>query len=98
MPVLDLLPQVAEDFECTGLHTVDGRHYQLTCEAWLAKCDRNKERVVKIFEPDLGPRGARIQLQRWRLFFMACAELFGFNQGCEWLVSHVFLRKATGTS
>jgi len=47
--------------------------------------------VKALFSKDLGEKGAERQVQRWRMFFLACAELFGFRGGSEWLVSHVLL-------
>lgn len=70
---------------------VDGLQYWRTCEAWLANLDRNRSDLLRVFAASLSPTDARIALQRWRMFFMACAELFKFNGGQEWLVNHYLL-------
>jgi len=41
-----------------------------------------------------GEKEAKIWLQRWRIFFMSCAELFGLNQGNEWLIAHYRFSKS----
>ncbi len=68
---------------------VDGRHYQRTCDAWLANLDAAREAVMPVLAATYGAADAARWLGRWRLFFMACAELFGFADGQEWWVSHV---------
>lgn len=72
---------------------VNGRHYQQTCEDWLRALDENRENILPMLQQCYGP-AATVWLQRWRVFFMACAELFGFGAGNEWFVSHYLLRKA----
>jgi cyclopropane-fatty-acyl-phospholipid synthase len=37
---------------------------------------------------------ADIWWQRWRIFFMACAELFGYDEGREWVIGHFRFKKA----
>lgn len=71
---------------------VNGRHYQQTCDQWLARMDAERQRVMKLFW-DVYEGDAPVWLQRWRVFFMACSELFGFAHGNEWFVSHYLLRK-----
>ena len=66
----------------------DGRHYERTLNAWLARMDGARERVWPILEETYGTDQAGVWWMRWRLFFMACAELFGFRRGQEWWVSH----------
>jgi cyclopropane-fatty-acyl-phospholipid synthase len=66
----------------------DGRHYEKTANAWLANMDANRKDIWPVLEATYGKDFARIWWMRWRMFFMACAELFGFNQGQEWFVSH----------
>ena len=72
---------------------VNGRHYQRTCEDWLKLQDARREKVMPILRESYGD-GAELWFQRWRVFFMACAELFGYNAGNEWFVSRYLLKKA----
>ena len=73
---------------------VNGMHYALTSEDWLANLDRNTGAALPILEKTYG-KAARIRwLVRWRLFFLACAELFAYNGGDEWAVAHYLFRKS----
>ncbi len=69
----------------------DGTHYQRTSEAWLANLDARRRDVLPILEATYGRDAARRWFHRWRLFFLAVAELFGYADGAEWFVSHLLL-------
>jgi len=71
----------------------DGRHYEKTANAWLANMDRHREALWPHFEQIYGRDFAQTWWARWRMFFMACAELFGHAQGQEWGVSHYLFGK-----
>ena len=71
---------------------VCGTHYQRTCEDWLKRQDSRREAVMAVFERVYGS-DASVWFQRWRVFFMACAELFGYDHGNEWLVGHYTMRR-----
>ena len=72
---------------------IEGTHYEKTSLAWLNKMDKNKAEVLTLFEKTYGKNEASIWFQRWRIFFMSCEVLFGFNQGSEWGVSHYLFVK-----
>jgi len=77
----------------------DGRHYERTANAWLANLDRHKAAVMPILERTYGIPQAGVWFMRWRVFFMACAELFGYDDGQQWWVSHyLFERPAAGNA
>ena len=88
MPSDDLLLQFQRDLACRGHWRVSGRHYSRTAEAWLERLDANEEAVRAVLAEAYGPRGASAAFANWRVFFLACVELWGFRQGTEWLVSH----------
>jgi len=72
---------------------VDGTHYAKTSRAWLEKMDNNKMAVVEVFSSTYGEKSANTWFQRWRIFFMSCEVLFGYNRGSEWGVSHYLFEK-----
>jgi cyclopropane-fatty-acyl-phospholipid synthase len=85
----DDLPLYFQDHLAIQQHwRVGGRHYAQTCDAWLATLDENRAEVIATFERLLGKKEAPVVVQRWRMFFMACAELFRYRRGNEWFVSH----------
>ena len=71
----------------------DGRHYEKTANAWLANIDAARDAVLPILARTYGEADAAMWLRRWRVFFMACAELFGYRNGQEWWVSHYLFER-----
>lgn len=67
---------------------VSGLHYRATADAWLANLDRRRAAVRELFQDAYGPNQADRWIQRWRMFFMAVSELFGFENGNQWGVGH----------
>lgn len=93
MPSADLLEQFPEILRTTRRESWSGEHYQQTANAWLANLDARRDRVREILAQSCGPKHADRALQRWRMFFLAVSELFGFEQGTEWFVSHCLLER-----
>jgi cyclopropane-fatty-acyl-phospholipid synthase len=93
MPAEDLLPQFQRDLTLAARWRVGGQHYQRTAEAWLANLDRHAEQARPILAATYGASQAQRWWSYWRVFFMACAELWGYHGGSEWQVSHYLFRK-----
>ena len=89
MPSDDLLPRFDRDLALEGHWRVSGLHYARTAEAWLERLDENRFAVERVV--------GRRQAANWRVFFLACAELWAYRGGTEWLVSHYrFGKRAVG--
>ena len=92
MPSHDLLLHFQDDLIIDDVWSMLGTHYEKTSLAWVNKMDANKDSIMKIFLKTYGD-DAKLWFQRWRIFFMSCEKLFGFNNGSEWGVSHYRFNK-----
>ncbi len=84
MPSEDLLLDFQRDLALVERWRVSGEHYARTSEAWLERLAANEAEIER--------RWGKAFLARWRVFFLACAELFGYRDGSEWLVAHYLFR------
>ena len=88
MPSFDLFAKVQDSLALDAAWEVDGTHYGKTSEAWLSNMDRRRDEIMPVLEETYGADEAARWFRRWRLFFLACAELFSYRGGGEWLVGH----------
>ena len=93
MPSDDLPYRFSDHLKVSNHWRINGRHYSRTLEAWLQRMDDRRDQIVPLFRAVYGPDADR-WFHRWRIFFMACSELFALNGGNEWWVSHYRLERA----
>jgi cyclopropane-fatty-acyl-phospholipid synthase len=87
MPSVQLLHHFQDDLQIADEWHLAGTHYARTAEAWHANLVARRSEVMAILGERYGAE-ARRRYQRWRVFFLACAELFGYRDGREWIVAH----------
>ncbi|HUS23813.1 MAG TPA: cyclopropane-fatty-acyl-phospholipid synthase family protein [Candidatus Binatia bacterium] len=88
MPGYDLFLHYPRDLQIRQRWWLSGEHYQRTSEAWLANLDAHRTAVLEALGGGATRAEARLRVQRWRMFFMAVAELFGYDRGRQWGVGH----------
>ncbi|MBI1388375.1 MAG: methyltransferase domain-containing protein [bacterium] len=93
MPSENLLLHFQRDLHLEDQWRVSGTHYARTARAWLENMDHHKEAITPLLARAYGPEHVKLWRQRWRIFFMACKELFAARGGGEWFVAHYRMAK-----
>ena len=94
MPNHDLFKDLESDLNYQKSWMLSGTHYEKTSNAWLEKMDSNKTKILELFRRNNSNSVAKKKFYFWRLFFIACAEIFGYDGGSEWIISHHLFKKS----
>lgn len=96
MPSIDTLLHFQDQFKLRQRWLVNGQHYERTANDWLRNIDQHRQKIITLFSDTYGSDDATRWFNRWRLFFIACAELFGSKGGREWMVAHYLFENRDG--
>ena len=94
MPSDDWLLHVPTELRPDDHWIIDGSHYARTCEAWIERMDAHRGRILGLFADAYGRGRAEAWFHRWRVFNLACAELFAYDDGARWVVTHLRFARA----
>jgi cyclopropane-fatty-acyl-phospholipid synthase len=89
MPSFDFPLRFQKDLKIESQWLVSGTHYGRTARHWLENLDANKDKALRLFAADKNTADSpSVMMNRWRIFFMACEELWKYDEGREWFVGH----------
>jgi cyclopropane-fatty-acyl-phospholipid synthase len=91
MPSHELLLHFQRDLLVRERWAVSGSHYARTLRAWLERLDAHTDRAGRVLGEALGADESARALAGWRLFLISTAEMWGYREGGEWMVSHYLL-------
>ncbi len=97
MPADGLLPCFQDHLKAQAQWRVDGLHYQRTAQDWLQNLVDHRTAILPLLKQRYGADAGR-WYQRWRMFFLACSEMFGYQRGTQWGVSHYRFVKPGGAA
>jgi len=98
MPSSDLFLYFQKDVYAIDHWQVNGKHYTKTLDAWLEKLYDNLDKVKAVLAASYGDNNVDKHLFNWRMFLLYCSEVFGCNDGNDWLLSHMLFRKRLGSA
>ncbi len=93
MPSADLFHYFQEDLILEEQWAVNGQHYEKTANAWVENMYRERSHIMPILANTYGADQAKKWWVYWKVFFLACAELWGYENGNQWQVSHYLFHK-----
>ncbi|MCG8528783.1 MAG: cyclopropane-fatty-acyl-phospholipid synthase family protein [Opitutales bacterium] len=94
MPSHDLFSHFNQDLQIDEDWKLNGMHYTRTLEAWLDNLDAEFDYIHPLFMNHYGKDSTKQWINRWRMFILACSELFGYKNGTEWGISHYRFKKS----
>ncbi len=97
MPSDHLLLYLQDTLKLDRHWCVNGKHYEKTANAWLNNMNSRRSEILPVLQQTYGVADAERWYHRWRMFFMACAELWGYRDGNEWRVGHYLMSRRVST-
>lgn len=93
MPSKDLFLHFQEDLILNKQWVVNGVNYTKTLDAWIYNMFNNKTNLIPILDKIYGKGKGYEFFYNWYYFNLACSELFKYNNGNEWFITHYQFQK-----